>query len=229
MLAVPGFVDPHVHLRTPGREDLEDIATGSLAGAAGGFVTIVAMPNTSPVVDSAAILGTLLDRGEQEAVIRVGFLAAITVGQKGAELTEQAELAELGAVGFSDDGHPVADARVMRRALQYQRITGLPLVLHEEDPKLSGKGVMHEGAVASRLGHGGHPLHLRERRRRPRRRPGRVRGRVDPHLPRLRRRDRRGDPPREGARHPDHRRGHARTTWCSPTRRSTRSTRAGTR
>ena len=157
MLAVPGFVDPHVHLRTPGREDLEDIATGSLAGAAGGFVTIVAMPNTSPVVDSASILGTLLDRGEQEAVIRVGFLAAITVGQKGAELTEQAELAELGAVGFSDDGHPVADARVMRRALQYQRITGLPLVLHEEDPKLSGKGVMHEGAVASRLGMEGIP------------------------------------------------------------------------
>jgi dihydroorotase len=157
MLAVPGFVDPHVHLRTPGREDLEDIATGSLAGAAGGFVTIVAMPNTSPVVDSAAILGTLLDRGEQEAVIRVGFLAAITAGQRGAELTEQAELAELGAVGFSDDGHPVADARVMRRALQYQRITGLPLVLHEEDPRLSGTGVVHEGAVASRLGLEGIP------------------------------------------------------------------------
>ncbi|MGE0028890.1 MAG: amidohydrolase family protein, partial [Thermoleophilia bacterium] len=90
MIAVPGFVDPHVHLRTPGREDLEDIATGSLAAAAGGFVTIVAMPNTSPVVDSVAILGTLLDRAREEAVIRVGFLAAITVGQKGAELTEQA-------------------------------------------------------------------------------------------------------------------------------------------
>jgi dihydroorotase len=157
MIAVPGFVDPHVHLRTPGREDLEDIATGSLAAAAGGFVTIVAMPNTSPVVDTAAVLGALLERGEQEAVVRVGFLAAITVGQKGAELTEQAELTALGAVGFSDDGHPVADARVMRRALQYQQITGLPLVLHEEDPKLSGKGVVHEGAVASRLGLEGIP------------------------------------------------------------------------
>jgi dihydroorotase len=157
MLLVPGFVDPHVHLRTPGREDLEDIATGSLAAAAGGFVTIVAMPNTSPVVDTAAVLGALLDRGEQEAVVRVGFLAAITVGQKGAELTEQAELAELGAVGFSDDGHPVADARVMRRALQYQQITGVPLVLHEEDPRLSGRGVAHEGAVASRLGLEGIP------------------------------------------------------------------------
>lgn len=157
MIAVPGFVDPHVHLRTPGREDLEDIATGSMSAAAGGFVTIVAMPNTSPVVDNAAVLGTLLDRAEREAAVRVGFYAAITVGQKGAELTEQVEMAELGAAGFSDDGHPVADAGVMRRALQYQRITGLPLVLHEEDMRLSGRGVAHEGAVASRLGLAGIP------------------------------------------------------------------------
>jgi len=157
MIAVPGFVDPHVHLRTPGREDLEDIATGSLSAAAGGFVTIVAMPNTSPVVDNAAVLGTLLDRGEREAAVRVGFYAAITVGQQGKELTEQVEMAELGAAGFSDDGHPVSDAGVMRRALQYQRITGLPLVLHEEDVRLSGKGVAHEGAVASRLGLAGIP------------------------------------------------------------------------
>jgi dihydroorotase len=157
LVAVPGFVDPHVHLRTPGREDLEDIATGTMAAAAGGFVTIVAMPNTSPVVDTASVLESLLERGEQEAAVRVGFLAAITVGQRGAELTEQVELARAGAAGFSDDGHPVADAGVMRRALQYQRITGLPLVLHEEEPALSGSGVMHEGAVASRLGLGGIP------------------------------------------------------------------------
>jgi dihydroorotase len=157
LVAVPGFVDPHVHLRTPGREDLEDIGTGSLAAAAGGFVTIVAMPNTSPVVDTASVLQSLLERGEQEAAVRVGFLAAITRGQKGTELTEQVELAEAGAAGFSDDGHPVADANVMRRALQYQRITGLPLVLHEEDPDLSGSGVMHEGGVATRLGLGGIP------------------------------------------------------------------------
>jgi dihydroorotase len=157
LLAVPGFVDPHVHLRTPGREDLEDIATGSHAAAAGGFVTIVGMPNTSPVVDNAAVLGALLDRGEQEAVVRVGFYAAITVEQGGRELSEQAELAAVGAVGFSDDGHPLADAAVMRRALQYQRLTGLPLVLHEEDPRLSGKGVVHEGAVSSRLGLAGIP------------------------------------------------------------------------
>ena len=157
LVAVPGFVDPHVHLRTPGREDLEDIATGSAAAAAGGFVTIVAMPNTSPVVDTAPVLESLLERGERESAVRVGFLAAITVGQKGVELTEQVELARAGAAGFSDDGHPVADAGVMRRALQYQRITGLPLVLHEEDPSLSGAGVAHEGAVASRLGLAGIP------------------------------------------------------------------------
>jgi dihydroorotase len=156
-LLVPGFVDPHVHLRTPGREDLEDIASGSRAAAAGGFVTILAMPNTSPVVDTAAVLGALLDRAAEDAAVRVGFYAAITVGQSGDELTEQVELAQLGAAGFTDDGHPVADAQVMRRALQYQGITGLPLVLHEEDPRLSGTGVMHEGAVASRLGLAGIP------------------------------------------------------------------------
>ena len=156
-LLVPGFVDPHVHLRTPGREDLEDIASGSRAAAAGGFVTILAMPNTSPVVDTAAVLGALLDLAAEDAAVRVGFYAAITVGQSGDELTEQVELAQLGAAGFTDDGHPVADAQIMRRALQYQGITGLPLVLHEEDPRLSGAGVMHEGAVASRLGLAGIP------------------------------------------------------------------------
>lgn len=156
-LAVPGFVDPHVHLRVPGREDLEDVVTGSLAGAAGGFVTIVAMPNTKPVVDTAAVLESLLDQAAAGAAIRTGFYAAITVGQKGGELTEQVELTALGAVGFSDDGYPVSDAQVMRRALQYQRITGRPLVLHEEDVRLSAGGVAHEGPVADRLGLRGIP------------------------------------------------------------------------
>ncbi|HMM48544.1 MAG TPA: dihydroorotase, partial [Miltoncostaeaceae bacterium] len=157
LVAVPGFVDPHVHLRVPGREDLETVATGSLSGAAGGFVAIVAMPNTTPVVDNAAVLEALLDQAANDAVIPTGFYAAITVGQKGAELTEQADLAALGAVGFSDDGHPVADAGVMRRALQYQRMVDRPLVLHEEDMRLSGRGVAHEGPVASRLGLAGIP------------------------------------------------------------------------
>jgi dihydroorotase len=152
LLAVPGFVDPHVHLRTPGREDAEDIASGTRSAAAGGFVTILAMPNTQPVVDTAAVLGALLDQAARDAAVRVGFYAAITVGQDGRQLTEQGELADLGAVGFSDDGRPVSDALVMRRALQYQQVTGLPLVLHEETPSLSAGGVAHEGAMASRLG-----------------------------------------------------------------------------
>jgi dihydroorotase len=157
LLAVPGFVDPHVHLRVPGREDLEDVESGSRAAAAGGYVTILAMPNTRPVVDSAAVLGSLLDEAARRAHVRVGFYAAITLGQAGAQMTEQAELADLGAAGFSDDGRPVVDAQVLRRSLQYQRVTGLPLVLHEEEPTLSAGGVMHEGAVSSRLGLAGIP------------------------------------------------------------------------
>jgi dihydroorotase len=157
LLVTPGFVDPHVHVRTPGREDVEDIASGTRAAAAGGYVTVLAMPNTTPVVDTAAVLGSLIERAEREAAVRIGFYAAITVGQQGRTLTEQGDLADLGAVGFSDDGRPVANAEVLRRAYQYQRVTGLPLVLHEEDPDLSADGVMHEGLVSSRLGLRGIP------------------------------------------------------------------------
>lgn len=157
LLAVPGFVDPHVHLRVPGREDTEEISTGTAAAAAGGFVTVVAMPNTQPPIDCASVLGRVIEIAEAEARIRVGFLPAITLGQQGEGLTEQAEMAEMGAVGFSDDGVPVANAEIMRRALQYQRVTNLPLVLHEEDMDLSGKGVMHEGIVSARLGIAGIP------------------------------------------------------------------------
>ncbi|MDX6645993.1 MAG: dihydroorotase [Miltoncostaeaceae bacterium] len=152
LVALPGFVDPHVHLRTPGREDTEDISSGSRAAAAGGFVAILAMPNTRPVVDSAAVLGSLLEAGARDAVVRVGFYAAITMGQDGRQMTEQGELADMGAAGFSDDGRPVVDAGVLRRAMQYQRVARLPLVLHEEEPSLSGDGVMHEGVVSSRIG-----------------------------------------------------------------------------
>lgn len=156
-IAVPGFVDPHVHLRTPGREDCEDIASGSRAAAAGGFVTIIAMPNTEPVTDSASIVGALIEQAEREAAVRVGFFAAITRGLEGTSLTEQGELADLGVCGFSDDGRPVESAEVMRRALRYQKITHLPLVLHEEDMALSGDGVMHEGTVSTKLGLAGIP------------------------------------------------------------------------
>jgi dihydroorotase len=117
LLLAPAFVDPHVHLRTPGREDEETIASGTAAAAAGGFCAILAMPNTDPVVDSAAVLGALIQQARGEAEISVGFLAAITKGQAGSELTEMVELAETGAVGFTDDGRPVTSSGLMRRAV----------------------------------------------------------------------------------------------------------------
>jgi dihydroorotase len=157
LVAVPAFVDPHVHLRTPGREDEEDIDSGTRAAAAGGFCAILAQPNTSPVVDSAPVLRSLRERARAEARIPVGFLAAITRGQRGEQLTEMAELADAGAVAFTDDGLPVVRAGVMRQAVQYQRLAGRVLALHEEDPSLSGAGVMHEGAVSALLGLAGIP------------------------------------------------------------------------
>ena len=155
--AFPAFVDPHVHLRTPGREDEEDIDSGTRAAAAGGFGAILAMPNTVPVVDSAPVLGALRERARAEARVPTGFMAAITVGQRGEQLTEMAELADAGAAGFSDDGLPVRSAGVMRQALQYQRLAGRNLALHEEEPSLSGAGVMHEGEVSALLGLAGIP------------------------------------------------------------------------
>ena len=154
---LPAFVDPHVHLRTPGEEFKEDLETGTRAAAAGGFCAILGMPNTVPPLDSGPLLGSLLDQARREARIPVGFLAAITRGQEGRDLTEMAELADLGAAGFTDDGRPVVSAGVLRRALQYQRLAGRVLALHEEDPALSGNGAMHEGAVSARLGVAGIP------------------------------------------------------------------------
>ena len=153
----PAFVDPHVHLRTPGQEHKEDLETGTRSAAAGGYCAVVAMPNTSPVIDSAPILGALLDAAAREARVPVGFMPAITRGLQGTELTDMAELRALGAAGFTDDGRPVTDAGVFRRALQYQRLCGGVLALHEEDPSLSGKGAMHEGVVSALLGVAGIP------------------------------------------------------------------------
>lgn len=153
----PAFVDPHVHLRTPGQEHKETLETGTAAAAAGGYCAVVAMPNTEPTLDTAAVLGSLIEQARREARIPVGFLAAITRGLRGEELTEMVALRELGAIGFSDDGKPVVSAGVLRRALQYQRLCGGLVALHEEDPALSGDGVMHEGAVSARLGLAGIP------------------------------------------------------------------------
>jgi len=157
LVLAPAFVDPHVHLRTPGREDEETVASGTAAAAAGGYCAILAMPNTEPVVDSAATLDALVDTARREADVPVGFLAAITRGQRGEELTEMAELAETGAVAFSDDGMPVASAGLMRRALQYASVTDRPLALHCEEPALSHGGHVHEGRVAAELGFAGYP------------------------------------------------------------------------
>jgi dihydroorotase len=155
--AFPGFFDPHVHLRTPGQEHKEDIETGTRAAAAGGYCGILAMANTEPPVSTAADVGALRERARSEASVPVGFLATVTRGMRGEELTEMAELSEAGAVGFSDDGVPIASARIMRRALQYQRLCGGTIALHEEDPELSGGGVMHEGPVSAALGLAGVP------------------------------------------------------------------------
>src|SRR6185437_3443401 len=157
LVLAPAFVDPHVHLRTPGREDEETVASGTAAAAAGGYCAILAMPNTDPVVDSAATLGALVEAARGEAEVPVGFLAAITRGQRGEELTEMGELAATGAVAFSDDGMPVASAGLMRRALQYASITDRPLALHCEEPTLSHGGHVHEGRVAAELGFAGYP------------------------------------------------------------------------
>jgi len=157
LVLAPAFVDPHVHLRVPGGEDEETIASGTAAAAAGGYCALLAMPNTDPVVDSAAVLGSLIEDAKREAAIPVGFLAAITRGQEGSELTEMVELAEQGAAGFSDDGRPLVAPALMRRALQYHGISGRRLALHCEEPTLSRGGQMHEGAVSAELGFTGYP------------------------------------------------------------------------
>jgi dihydroorotase len=157
LVLAPAFVDPHVHLRTPGREDEETIASGTRAAAAGGYCAILAMPNTEPVVDSAAVLGALVEEARAEALVPVGFLAAISMGQAGTQLTEMGELAEAGAAGFSDDGQPVVSPGLMRRALQYSAVARRPVAVHCEEPSLSRSGQMHEGVVSAELGFTGYP------------------------------------------------------------------------
>jgi len=154
---VPAFIDPHVHLRTPGREDEETIATGTAAAAAGGYCAILAMPNTDPVVDDPSLVRGLRARALEEANVPVGFLAAITKGQNGEELTEMGALADAGAAGFTDDGRPVAAAGVMRRALQYNAVTGRTIAVHCEEQTLTRGGHAHAGIVAAELGLGGWP------------------------------------------------------------------------
>lgn len=153
----PGFFDPHVHLRTPGQEHKEDIDSGTRAAAAGGYVGIIAMANTDPVVDSPEQIRALHELARREARLPVGFVAAVTRGLGGELLTDMTALRRAGAAGFSDDGKPIVNAGIMRKALQYQHLCGGVIALHEEDPALSGMGVMHEGTVSAGYGLAGIP------------------------------------------------------------------------
>jgi len=153
----PGFVDLHVHLREPGQEYKETVATGARAAVAGGFTTICAMPNTKPVNDSASVTELVLARAAQAGLARVLPVGCISRAQGGEDLAEYGELKAAGCVAVSDDGRPVASSGLMRRALEYARAFGLPVAVHEEDPVLAGKGVMHEGPTSTRLGLKGIP------------------------------------------------------------------------
>jgi dihydroorotase len=157
LVLAPAFVDPHVHLRTPGREDEETIASGTAAAAAGGYCAVLAMPNTHPVVDSASVLASLAEKAKAEALVPVGFMAAISKGQQGAELTEMGELADTGAAAFTDDGRPVVSPGLMRRALQYSPVAGRRVAVHCEEPTLTRGAHMHEGVVSAELGFHGYP------------------------------------------------------------------------
>jgi dihydroorotase len=162
LVVTPGFIDLHVHLREPGQEDKETVATGALAAVRGGFTTICAMPNTEPPMDNAAVIRQVLDAASQAGLARVLAIGCATRGRKGKELADMAELAAAGAVGFSDDGSPIADSGLMRNALSYSTTTGLPVINHCEEPSLAKDGVLHEGWVASRLGLPGQPAAAEE-------------------------------------------------------------------
>jgi dihydroorotase len=153
----PGFVDLHVHLREPGQEYKETVATGARAAVAGGFTTVCAMPNTKPVNDNASVTELVLARAAAAGFARVRPVGAISKGSNGEELAEYGELHAAGCVALSDDGHPVSSSALMRRALEYARVFDLPLTVHEEDLALVGKGVMHEGETSTRLGLKGIP------------------------------------------------------------------------
>ena len=156
-LVCPGFIDLHTHLREPGREDKETIATGTRAAAAGGFTAVCAMPNTDPVNDRAGITRAILERARFEGVVRVHPIGAITRGSQGEELAEYGDLREAGCVAVSDDGRPVASARVMRRALEYARAFDLTVIDHCEETTLAQGAAMNEGTVATVLGLRGAP------------------------------------------------------------------------
>jgi dihydroorotase len=158
----PGFIDVHCHLREPGREDVETIATGARAAAAGGFTAICAMPNTEPVTDNQAAVGFIIRQASRVAGARVHPIGAISLGQKGESLAEFGEMVGAGAVAVSDDGRPVVSAHLMRTALEYAQTFGIPVIDHCEELTLAHGGSMNEGIVSARLGLKGIPAEAEE-------------------------------------------------------------------
>ena len=156
-VVAPGLVDVHVHLREPGNEDVETIATGARAAAAGGFTAVCAMPNTDPVTDNQAAVGFIVRQSVRAGLARVYPIGAVSVGQRGEQLSEFGEMVGAGAVAVSDDGKPVVSSHLMRTALEYAQTFGVPVADHCEEPTLAAGGVMHEGLVATRLGLKGMP------------------------------------------------------------------------
>jgi dihydroorotase len=156
-IVTPGLIDMHVHLREPGQEHKETIASGTAAAVAGGFTAVACMPNTDPVNDSASVTEFIVKRAAEAGLARVYPIGAVSVGSKGEQLTEIGDLRAAGCVALSDDGRPVATALLMRRALEYASMFGMPVIEHAEDPSLKGDGVAHEGAVAGLLGLRGIP------------------------------------------------------------------------
>jgi dihydroorotase len=161
-IVAPGFIDVHCHLREPGREDVETIATGASAAAAGGFTAVCAMPNTDPVTDNQAAVGFVLQQGQRAGAARVFPIGAITIGQKGDALAEFGEMVAAGAVAVSDDGRPLVNAQLMRSALEYSRTFGIPVADHCEEPTLARGAAMNEGVASARLGLKGAPAEAEE-------------------------------------------------------------------
>lgn len=157
LIVCPGFIDLHCHLREPGFEDKETIATGTKAAARGGFTTVCCMPNTNPPLDNQAAVDYVKKTAEANGVVRVLPIGCITKGRQGKELAEMNELAKLGIIAFSDDGEPVSSSRIMTIAMDYSRASGLPIIDHCEDKELSAGGFMNDGWVSARLGLKGIP------------------------------------------------------------------------
>lgn len=162
LVVAPGLVDIHVHLREPGNEDEETIATGARAAVTGGFTAVCAMPNTDPVTDNQAAVGFIVRQSVRAGLARVYPIGAVSVGQKGEQLAEFGEMVGAGAVAVSDDGKPVVSGHLMRTALEYARTFDIPVADHCEEPTLAAGGAMHEGLVSTRLGLKGIPAAAEE-------------------------------------------------------------------